>query len=85
MKGLALFLLLSAPALAQFELPNRAQRVKALEDAGFLQELATLDELDQDLLYMKARRVSLPELRAAYPALPKQKLERLKALAKEAR
>ncbi len=72
--------LLLIPGLAQAEgsaLPSRAKRVQALEAAGFrAEELSTLDELDQDLLYLRAQTKpeSLSEL---YPNLPLQKLTKL--------
>lgn len=85
MKALVLFsLLLPILTMAGESLPNRAKRVKALEDAGLTAFVLAekMDELDQDLLYMRARRSSAEELRALYPALP---VESLRQFVKEAK
>jgi hypothetical protein len=69
--------------MAGESLPSRAKRVKALEDSGLATfvQAERMDELDQDLLYMRARRSSAEELKAFYPSLP---LEGLRAFSKEA-
>jgi hypothetical protein len=70
-------------SLAGESLPSRAKRMKALEEAGLFSfvQAQQMDELDQDLLYMRARRSSAEELKALYPSLP---LEGLRAFSKEA-
>jgi hypothetical protein len=63
---------------AEIQLPNRAKRVQALERAGLDKEIAQMDELDRDLLVMRAQQAeSAAELEKQYPKLPKAKLEKL--------
>lgn len=68
--------------LSQDPIPSRAKRIQAFERAGLLAETAGMDELDQDLLYMRAQRAAAPELSAAYPKLPTAKLRSLQGFVK---
>ena len=80
---LALLLLPTLTLAEGSRLPSRAKRMQALESAGFrAEELSAMDELDQDLLYLRAQTKpeSLSEL---YPNLPLQKLSKLKDAVKE--
>lgn len=74
MKIALLFLSLFSVHAAADSIPNRAKRIYALEQAGLLEEVSELDELDQDLLYMRAQNKSLADLQQAYPKLSKSKL-----------
>jgi len=56
-------------------LPSRARRVKALEDSGLTLFVQGMDELDQDLLYMRARTKGADQLKAFYPKLPVSNLQ----------
>lgn len=75
-----LILLFPFISWATEEIPSRAQRTKAFEDSGLLSFVLAenMDELDQDLLYMRARKNSAEELRAFYPKMPKEGLRLLK-------
>lgn len=63
-------------------IPARSQRVRAFEQAGLVVEIAGMDELDRDLLFNKAGRVSNEELAKSYPKIPPAKLATLGRLAK---
>lgn len=85
MKALVLLsLFLPLFAVASETLPSRAKRMKALEDSGLITvvQAEKMDELDQDLLYMRARRGSAEELQSFYPRLP---LANLRQFSKEAK
>src|SRR4051794_38579532 len=62
--------LFSAVNTQAFEVPKRAQRVRSLEQAGLQREVAGWDELEQDLLYLRAQKSSVEDLRKKYPKLP---------------
>ena len=66
-----------ADSLAKTKFYNRNQRHYLLEKAGLVTEAQKLDELDQDLLLLRAQRVSTTELAQIYPLLSRTKLERL--------
>lgn len=77
-------LLLSLPLAAGAEaVPSRAKRMKALEDANLTQETAGMDELDQDLFYLRAKRGSAADLQKKYPRIRPDKLLNLQSVVKE--
>lgn len=61
-------------------LPTFAVRNRVLDSAGLLVEVSSWDHLDRDLLFIRAKNLSLEKLGSLYPNLPKSKLERFKAL-----
>lgn len=85
MKALVLLsLFLPIFSMASESLPSRAKRMKALEDSGLTTfvQAEKMDELDQDLLYMRAQRSSADELQALYPTLPSANLRQFAMEAK---
>ncbi len=79
------FLMLTAalPAHAQLlpdGLPSRSQRISAFAKADLEESTASLDELEQDLLYWRAGHQSLENLEARYPHLSPRQLQRLQAV-----
>jgi hypothetical protein len=61
-------------------LPAR-KRDELLRQAGFAEsELARLDQLDRDLLVLRAKKASFARLREAYPKLDEGKLAELRRL-----
>lgn len=70
----------SAASVQANELPKRSKRVQVFEQAGLHQELDGLDELDRDLLYIRAKTAELAVLMRAYPKMPREKLEKLRTL-----
>lgn len=61
-------------------LPKRSHRTFLLEKADLQEEIGSFDELDRDLLVMRARNLSIENLGVQYPALPPEKLLKLKQL-----
>jgi len=55
----------------------RSKRVQILEQADLKTEAGAMDELDQDMLVWRARKISLTDLQKKYPKLPAAKLKRL--------
>ena len=76
-------LLLTHNLSASPGLPSRAQRVFALEKAGLTDNLAGLDELDQDLLYFDVQTQTLQQLLTKYPKIRKAKFMKMQSLVKE--
>lgn len=64
-------------------LPSRAKRVQALEQAGLAEVASQMDELDQDLLYYRAKNKSKKELLSLYPQLSKEKLGKFQSFIQE--
>lgn len=64
-------------------IPSRAKRIYALEQAGLIEEAAKMDELDQDMLYYRAKNKSKKEFAKLYPGLAKEKLEKFQSLLRE--
>ena len=66
------------PALtAKRSLPSVQDRDRLIHNAGLEEDVAHWDQLDRDLLYIKAKRASEKELAAAYPKLDEGKLRHL--------
>lgn len=74
-----------APVAGADEWIKRSKRMYLLELAGFEEEMKSLDELDQDLLLIRARSGTIGELTSKYPALKRDKLQKLQALLQEAK
>lgn len=71
------------------EMPARVKRADALPDKndrekifarvpGLDSEVAKMDEMDRDLLFVRARTKPLKELAKTYPAIPEKTLARLR-------
>lgn len=71
------------------ETPSRVKRADALPDKtdrekifarvpGLDAEVAKMDEMDRDLLFVRARTKPLKELAKTYPAIPEKTLARLR-------
>ena len=59
-------------------LPNKSEREGAFAKVkGLDQSIAGMDELDRDVLYVRAKTKKLSELKALYPKIPGQQLARL--------
>lgn len=70
----------SAPA--KEPLPAIKNREAVFAKAGFTEaELKSMDELDRDMLYLRAQQKPANELEKMYPKLKKEKLFELKILA----
>ena len=93
----ALILVFLSPSLAfarnelpKIELPvapsegliKRSKRVQAFEVTGLDADLSAMDELDRDMLAMRASRLSFNELAEKYPQLPPMKLKNLQKMLK---
>lgn len=61
-------------------LPIRSQRVYAIEKADLVKELKNSDEMEQDLLYVRAQSLSPEQLKKHYPQLPSEKLLKLQKI-----
>ena len=59
-------------------LPERESRENDLLAAGLLDDLQGWDELDRDLLWLKAQRLSIRELETQYPKILSAKLTQLR-------
>ncbi len=66
-------------------LPLRSKRVEVLEKAGLKREIAPMDELDKDMLFLRARHQSLARLQQMYPQIPAHKLLALQKLTRGAK
>jgi len=65
---------------APTSLPDVARRDDDFVKANLTEEVKSLDDLDRDFLWLKAKRLELKALVAAYPQIKKEKLEELKKL-----
>ena len=57
-----------------------SENIDPLEKADLSKEASTMDELDQDMLYMRAKSSDLSALQKKYPQLPEAKLQQLQQL-----
>lgn len=63
------------------EIPHPNVRDAIFAKAGLTtNDLAGWDALDKDMLYLRARRYSVDELAALYPAISRKKLDKLRKL-----
>ena len=65
------------------DLPSSYEMDSILKKAGFGKEVLNMDQMDKDLLYLKAKKRPMEYLLRKYPDLPEKKLERLKKLIEE--
>jgi hypothetical protein len=65
------------PEEGGYHLPLPIVRDQAFEKAGIRGEIASWDQLDRDMLYLRARDMKLPEVLKRYPSLPSAKLTAL--------
>ncbi len=62
-------------------LPDKAEREAALGKVpGLSSDVANMDELDRDLLFVRARTKPLKELQKTYPDIEAKKLARLREI-----
>jgi len=60
-------------------LPSKAARDTAFAEVpGLGESVLAMDQLDRDLLYVRARNIPLKELTKTYPAIPAQQLRQLR-------
>ena len=61
-------------------LPDRAIRDQALKESGVLgvEKYEKMDDLDRDLMFLKAKRLSVADLKKNYPGLSDKILKKLK-------
>lgn len=65
-------------------LPGKREREAAFARVpGLADSLGGMDELERDMLYVRAKTRPLPELKNFYPKIPAAKLARLKEEAKD--
>lgn len=62
------------------QLPNRKVRDRFILQAGLIESLSRTDEMERDLLYLKAKHLSEKELITAYPKLKKESLLKFKKI-----
>jgi hypothetical protein len=70
---------IQTPGSEKRRVPPRGRRDAVFKAAGLGSETESLDELDRDLLYMRANEWPIDRLRKRYPNYPAEKLETLKA------
>jgi hypothetical protein len=64
-------------------LPNKSEREGAFAEVNGLEaSLGKMDELDRDVLYVRARTKKLTELKKFYPKIPANQLAQLMKAAK---
>lgn len=61
-------------------LPSRAEREKLFKASDLTTQVASWDEMDRDLLVVRARDYPIDRLVSSYPKIPKVKLEKLKSI-----
>lgn len=59
---------------------KRPQRMKLIEQAGLERETKQMDELDKDMLVLRAGHQTFASLQRIYPAIPPNKLKNLQLL-----
>ena len=62
------------------ELPSPYEMDSIFKNAGFGKEVLNMDQMDKDLLYLKAQKRPMEYLLRKYPELPEKKLLKLKNL-----
>jgi hypothetical protein len=63
--------------------PPPEERDATFRKAGLMESVAKLDALDRDMLYDRARRLKLEELKAKYPEIDSKRLAKLQKLIRE--
>lgn len=78
-----IFTFSATSADAETGVPKRSKRIQTMEKAGLTGETSAMDELDQDMLYMRAGNLSQEELQKKYPQISAAKLGKLKSAVQE--
>lgn len=71
------------PAQKRTSLPDVRERNESFAKSKIEAEIKKMDELDKDLLWMRAKKETLEKLTGRYPNIPREKLQSLQALVKE--
>jgi hypothetical protein len=66
------------PTIARGQLPDADLRAAAFDEAGIVAEVAYLDALDKDLLFMRAQYFTAEQYRVAYPFIAEERLAALR-------
>ena len=61
-------------------LPHPGEMLKIFKSAGLEKEVASLNQMDRDILYMKVARRDLASVQKSYEQIPAEKLTNLKKL-----
>ena len=67
------------------EAPSARERDGYFQEAQLLVQVVDWDELEKDLLFLRARHQALPELKKKYPSFSERSLETLQRLTKKRR
>ena len=68
---------------SRYAIPSRQKREAIFEQSGVKPFIGSLDELDRDRLYKRARSLPFPKLKQDYPSISEKSLQRLTELVKE--
>lgn len=74
----------SAPSEIRGGIPNRGPREEVFARIeGLLEAISTFDELDRDMLYIRARHLTPAQMEKTYPQIPAKTLEALREAVQE--
>jgi len=59
------------------EFISRSQRIKIIETANLSTETQKMDELEKDMLILRAQKSNLKQLQIHYPEISPEKLEKI--------